>query len=79
VPVLSRHFRCVAIDLRGYNLSDRPKKDEDYAMPKLIGDVSAVIAHFNEKKAILIGHDRGEAIAWSVAMSRTDLVEKVLD
>src|SRR5262249_27909751 len=67
-----------AIDLRGYNLSDKPKKDEDYAMPKLIGDVSAVIAHFKEKKAILIGHDWGGAIAWSVAMSKPDLVKKLV-
>jgi pimeloyl-ACP methyl ester carboxylesterase len=78
VPVLSKHFRVVAIDLRGYNLSDKPKKDEDYAMPKLVGDVAAVIAHFKEKKAIVVGHDWGGAIAWSVAMSKPELVEKLV-
>jgi pimeloyl-ACP methyl ester carboxylesterase len=78
VPVLSKHFRTVAIDLRGYNLSDKPKKDDDYAMPKLVGDVAAVIAHFKEKKAIVIGHDWGGAIAWSVAMSKPELVEKLV-
>jgi pimeloyl-ACP methyl ester carboxylesterase len=78
VPALSRHFRTVAIDLRGYNLSDKPAKDEDYAMPKLVGDVAAVIAHFKEKKAILVGHDWGGAIAWSVAMSKPEMVEKLV-
>jgi pimeloyl-ACP methyl ester carboxylesterase len=78
VPALSKHFRTVAIDLRGYNLSDKPEKVEDYAMPKLVGDVAAVIAHFKQKKAILIGHDWGGAIAWSVAMSKPEIVEKLV-
>src|SRR5262245_42667748 len=78
VPALSRRFRTVAIDLRGYNLSDKPEKDEDYAMPKLIGDVAAVIGHFKEKKAIVIGHDWGGAIAWSFAMSKPKMVEKLV-
>jgi pimeloyl-ACP methyl ester carboxylesterase len=78
VPALSKHFRTVAIDLRGYNLSGQPKKDSDYAMPKLVADVAAVIAHFKEKKAIVIGHDWGGAIAWSFAMSKPDLVEKLV-
>jgi pimeloyl-ACP methyl ester carboxylesterase len=78
VPVLSKHFRTVAIDLRGYNRSDKPKKVEDYSMAKLTADVSAVIAHFKEKKAVLIGHDWGGAIAWSFAMSQPDKVEKLV-
>jgi pimeloyl-ACP methyl ester carboxylesterase len=78
VPALSKHFRTVAIDLRGYNLSDKPEKDEDYAMAKLVGDVAAVIAHFKEKKAILVGHDWGGAIAWSCAMTRPEMVEKLV-
>jgi pimeloyl-ACP methyl ester carboxylesterase len=77
-PALSRRFRTVAIDLRGYNLSDKPEKDDDYAMAKLVGDVAAVIAHFKEKKAILIGHDWGGAIAWSFAMSKPEVVEKLV-
>jgi pimeloyl-ACP methyl ester carboxylesterase len=78
VPALAKRFRTVAIDLRGYNLSDKPKKDEDYAMSKLIGDVAAVIAHFKEKKAILIGHDWGGAIAWGFAMTKPGMVEKLV-
>lgn len=78
VPALAKHFRTVAIDLRGYNLSDKPKKDDDYAMPKLVGDVAAVIAHFKEKKAVVVGHDWGGAIAWAFAMSQPEKVEKLV-
>ena len=57
VPALAKHFRVVAIDQRGYNKSDRPKKVEDYAMPKLVADVAAVLGHFKADKAVLVGHD----------------------
>src|SRR5687767_7454979 len=36
-------YRTAALDLRGYNLSDKPKGVEAYAMPNLVGDVAAVI------------------------------------
>src|SRR5216684_73763 len=39
MPALAKHFQVVAIDLRGYNQSDQPKGVENYAMPKIIGDV----------------------------------------
>src|SRR5262249_6384337 len=69
---------AVALDLRGYNLSDKPKKEEDYAMAKLVGDVAAVIGHLKEKKAIIVGHDWGGAVAWGLAMSKPELVEKLV-
>ena len=40
---LKDDFRVVAIDQRGYNLSDKPEGDENYNMRYLVGDVAAVI------------------------------------
>ena len=37
-------YRVVAVDLRGYNLSDKPKGVESYAMPLLVGDIAAVVS-----------------------------------
>src|SRR5215510_15813973 len=39
MPELAKHFQVVAIDLRGYNKSDQPKGQENYALDKLAGDV----------------------------------------
>src|SRR5437762_4916733 len=39
MPALAKHHQVVALDLRGYNLSDRPKGVENYALDKLVGDV----------------------------------------
>ncbi|WP_293903418.1 alpha/beta hydrolase [Phenylobacterium sp.] len=71
-------YRTAALDLRGYNLSDKPQGEAAYAMPNLIGDVAAVIAAEGQKTTILIGHDWGAAIAWQVVLNRPDLVNKLV-
>jgi len=75
---LRGEYKVVAIDQRGYNLSDQPAGDENYAMPNMISDVAAVIRHFGEEKAIIVGHDWGGVVAWSLAFARPDLVDKLV-
>ncbi len=72
------HYRTVALDLRGYNLSDKPQGVAAYAMPLLINDIAAVIKAEGKTSAIVIGHDWGAAIAWQVAINRPDLVDKLV-
>jgi pimeloyl-ACP methyl ester carboxylesterase len=78
MPHLAKHFQVVAIDLRGYNKSDQPKGVENYTLDKLVGDVLAVIKHFQRDKAILVGHDWGGAIAWTFAMTQPDKIERLV-
>jgi pimeloyl-ACP methyl ester carboxylesterase len=75
---LQDQFKVVAIDQRGYNLSSQPDGEENYAMPALVSDIAAVIGHFGEADAIVVGHDWGGAVAWNVAFSRPDLVDKLI-
>ncbi len=78
MDALSKNYQVVALDLRGYNLSDKPKGIENYDMKLLAGDVVAVIRHLKRDKAILVGHDWGGAIAWGVAMNLPQIVEKLI-
>jgi pimeloyl-ACP methyl ester carboxylesterase len=71
-------YRCVAMDLRGYNLSDKPKGVENYDMRLLVGDVLSVIKANGRDKAILMAHDWGGAIAWQVALNAPQVVEKLI-
>jgi len=71
-------YRTAALDNRGYNLSGQPKGEAAYAMPNLVGDVAAVIAAEGQKNAVVVGHDWGAAIAWNVALTRPDLVNKLI-
>jgi pimeloyl-ACP methyl ester carboxylesterase len=74
---LAKSFRSAALDMRGYNLSDKPKGVENYNINRLVDDAAAVIAAEGEKSAVVVGHDWGGATAWNIAMRRPELVEKL--
>lgn len=78
MPVLAKHYQVVAIDLRGYNKSGQPVGVEEYAVGKLVGDVAAVLKHFQRDKAIIVGHDWGGFIAWSFAMAHPEQTERLI-
>jgi pimeloyl-ACP methyl ester carboxylesterase len=78
MEALSKQFTVVAIDLRGYNKSDKPTGVQNYAMRLLIGDVTAVIRHFGEESAVVVGHDWGGAIAWQVATWVPQMVDNLI-
>ena len=74
---LRDRYRVVAVDLRGYNLSDKPPGVAAYAMPNLVADVEAVIRSEGRRSAIVVGHDWGAAIAWQAAITRPELVDRL--
>lgn len=78
MEALSKNHYAVAIDQRGYNLSDKPKGVENYDMRLLVGDVAAVIKHLGRDKAIIIGHDWGGAVAWTFAMTMPQMTDKLI-
>ena len=75
---LADHFQVVAIDQRGYNLSDKPKGVENYDMRLLVGDVAAVIRSLGRDKATIVGHDWGGAVAWQFALALPQMTENLI-
>ncbi len=78
IPALTEHFKVVAIDQRGYNKSDQPEGVDNYKISKLVGDVAAVVKHFGEEQAVIVGHDWGGMVAWSCAMSMPQMVDRLI-
>jgi pimeloyl-ACP methyl ester carboxylesterase len=78
MPTLARHFQVVAIDQRGYNESGQPDGVEQYTLDKLAGDVRAVVRHFERDEAIVVGHDWGGAVAWTLAMQHPAIVRRLV-
>jgi pimeloyl-ACP methyl ester carboxylesterase len=78
MEALAENHEVVAIDQRGYNLSDRPKGVGNYDMKLLSADVAAVIRARGQERAIIAGHDWGGAVAWHLAMTRPEMVEKLI-
>ena len=78
MQALADDHQVVAIDMRGYNKSDKPKGQKNYDMKFLIGDVLAVVKHFKQEKATIVGHDWGGAVAWGVAMTAPQVCNKLI-
>jgi len=71
-------FRVVAPDLRGYNLSSKPRGICNYSITHLVEDVVALIHHLGEEKAAVAGHDWGGIIAWHLAMRQPRYLSKLI-
>jgi len=78
MEALADKFQCVAIDQRGYNLSDKPKGVENYSIRFLVGDVAAVIKSLGKEKAIIVGHDWGGLVAWQFALFMPQMTDRLI-
>lgn len=77
LPVLGKQYHVVAPDMRGYNLSDKPTRVEDYRIEFLVGDVLGLIKHFGKSQAAIVAHDWGAGVAWAVAQRHPEAVSKL--
>ena len=78
IDEFSQDYHTVALDLRGYNDSDKPDRVADYRMSELIADIKGVISGLGYEDCILIAHDWGGAIAWNFAYAYPEMVEKLI-
>lgn len=78
IPALAETHTVVALDQRGYNLSDKPALWQHYTIDLLIDDVRALIEHLGFERATIVGHDWGAAVAWMFAMRYHGYVERLV-
>lgn len=78
IPEFAKDYKVVALDLRGYNDSDKPANQSAYVMAEFIRDVEGVIKGLGYDKCILVGHDWGGAIAWNFAYAHPEMVERLI-
>ena len=74
----SRDHLVAAPNLRGFPPSDQPDAVEAYAMPRLLGDVHALLRYFGRERCILVGNDWGGYIAWVFASAYPGRVERLI-
>ena len=74
----STNYHTVALDLRGYNDSDKPEGVTAYRMSELVADIKGAIASLGYEDCILVAHDWGGAIAWNFAYAYPEMVEKLI-
>ncbi len=77
IRALAAHYRVAAMDLRGFNLSDKPSGVHSYRLGELVGDVLGVVRDLGVAQITLVGHDWGAILAWWTAMLHPGLVEGI--
>ena len=65
LPAIARAgYRAVAADLRGYGGSDKPPRG--YDLVTAASDAAGLVRALGEANAVLVGHDWGGLVAWTV-------------
>ncbi|CAD5980121.1 Epoxide hydrolase 1 [Planktothrix tepida] len=78
IPEFAQAYKVVAVDLRGYNESDKPKELSAYSIKELILDVKGLIEGLGYEECVLVGHDWGGFIAWNFAYCYPQMLSKLI-
>jgi epoxide hydrolase 4 len=80
LPLIDEHFRWIAPDLRGFNLSSKPLEVKAYSPRHTVGDIVGLIqAHRQgDEPVVLLAHDWGGALAWNLAAQFPQLLSHLV-
>ena len=78
IPLLKDYFKLIIPDMRGYNLSDKPKGVENYKIDLLMEDIKCLAEKLNLESFYLAGHDWGGVVAWPFAEKYPNLIRKLI-
>lgn len=76
-PLAAAGFRVIAPDQRGYNLSAKPPRVDDYRLDVLAGDVFALADALGIGRFAVVGHDWGAAVAWWMATIKPERLTRM--
>lgn len=76
-PLAAAGLRVVAPDQRGYGRSDKPRRIGAYRLDRLADDAAALLDAVRADRARVVGHDWGGAVAWYLAASKPERVERL--
>ncbi len=76
VPLLSKHFQVITFDNRGAGESD--KLEGPYTVPMMAADTAGLLDALRIKNAYVLGHSLGGYIAQELAVTRPDLIAKLV-
>lgn len=76
VPGLAEHFGVITFDNRGAGESDKPAGP--YSVPMLAADTAGLLDALKLKQVSVLGHSLGGFVAQELAVTRPDLVGKLI-
>lgn len=75
-PILSRHFRCIDFDLRGYGQSEQPI--QHYDMEVWADDIAGLMDHLGLRTAHIHGTSMGGMVAQQFAAKYPDRTQRLV-
>lgn len=76
IPVLSVHFRVIALDLKGFGDTEKPVWRRSYKIEKILKELKQLIKLLGVTECYVIGHDIGALLGWFLVHDSPDLVTK---
>ncbi len=76
IAALSAHYRCIALDLPGYEASS--KGDYPFSMHFFAETIAEFISQLKLQKVTLIGHSMGAQVSVTLALMKPGLIEKLI-
>jgi haloacetate dehalogenase len=76
IPELSKKYRVIAPDLRGYGETDKPSSG--YDKRTMATDLRELMRALNLSKVALVGHDRGARVATRFAKDHPEAVDRLV-
>lgn len=75
-PELSRRYRIIAPDLRGFGQSDKP--GSGYTVTQFAADLAALVGALGLPPAHFVGHSLGGSVVMQFALDHSDLVRSLI-
>ena len=72
IPALSKHFRCVSIELLGHGRSAAPEDPEPYYMSSYLRVINELRRDLNAASCLFCAHSFGASIALSFGLAHPD-------
>jgi pimeloyl-ACP methyl ester carboxylesterase/CRP-like cAMP-binding protein len=76
LPIMSRRFRCLAVDLPGYGNSPAP--EGRITIDHYVETIAELIRQESDRPAVLVGHSMGGMISLTLALRYPELVERMV-
>ena len=78
ITLLGSQIACTAPQMRGYAGSSSPQELSAYRARHLVADLAGLVEHLGAPLDLLVAHDWGGAVAWSLAAQRPELLRRLL-
>ncbi len=77
-PLADAGWHAVAVDLRGYGLSDKPPRRLGYSIENAVSDMTGLIQALGHNSATVVGVGTGASLGWTLAAHKPERVTQLM-